>query len=93
MLGPESGIFDEHLLLLRRSYRLLYTKFELSGIHVCDPSVNTASHHHSYDILGFCISILQFALAVGRFAQHAPELGQGDKFIKILVQDSISHSY
>lgn len=50
VLGPESGIFDEHLLLLRRSYRLLYTKFVLSGIHVCDPSVNTASHHHWHTI-------------------------------------------
>jgi hypothetical protein len=38
--------FCEHLLLLRRSYRLPYVKFVLSGFHVCGPSVNTASHLH-----------------------------------------------
>ncbi|KAG1766791.1 hypothetical protein EDD22DRAFT_339510 [Suillus occidentalis] len=46
VLGPESGIFDEHLLSLRRSYRLPYIKFVLSDFHVCGPSVNTASHLH-----------------------------------------------
>jgi hypothetical protein len=46
----------------------------LSGIYVCGPSVNSVPSSLDYDILGFCASVLQFALAVGRFAQHAPEM-------------------
>ncbi|KAG0695827.1 hypothetical protein DFH29DRAFT_879781 [Suillus ampliporus] len=82
VLGPQSGISA--------------TEFVLSGINVCGPSVNTASHLPlAYDILGLCTSILQFSLAVGRFAQHALEMRrmlhrwQVNEFMKILVQDSI----
>ncbi|KAG1732013.1 uncharacterized protein EDB91DRAFT_704498 [Suillus paluster] len=82
VLGPKSGISA--------------TEFVLSGINVCGPSVNTASSLPlAYDIFGLCTSVLQFALAVGRFTQHALEMRQMlhrwqvNEFMKILVQDSI----
>ncbi|OJA16923.1 hypothetical protein AZE42_10240 [Rhizopogon vesiculosus] len=82
VLGPHSGISA--------------TEFVLSGISVCGPYVNTASVLPlAYDILGLCTSILQFALAVGRFIKHALEMRQMlhrwqvNEIMKVLVQDSI----
>ncbi|OAX37565.1 hypothetical protein K503DRAFT_857284 [Rhizopogon vinicolor AM-OR11-026] len=82
VLGPDSGISA--------------TEFVLSGISVCGPYVNTASVFPlAYDILGLCTTILQFALAVGRFVKHALEMRQMlhrwqvNGIMKVLVQDSI----
>jgi hypothetical protein len=82
--------------IIAYSYHLQATEFVLSGIYVCGPAVNTASVLPlAYDILILCTTILQFALAVGRFIKHALEMRnmlhrwQVNEIMKVLVQDSI----
>ncbi|KAF9224533.1 hypothetical protein BS17DRAFT_80312 [Gyrodon lividus] len=86
IFGPHSGISA--------------TEWILSGIHVCGPSVDTASPLPlAWDITGIIVNILLFLLAVGRFIKHAIEMRrmfhrwQVNDLLKVLVRDSIIYFF
>ncbi|KAF8844789.1 hypothetical protein BDN67DRAFT_1007945 [Paxillus ammoniavirescens] len=86
IFGPKSGISA--------------TEWILSGIHVCGPSVDTASPLPlAWDITSITINILLFLLAIGRFAKHAFEMRrmlhrwQVNDLMKVLVRDSIVYFF
>ncbi|KIJ59418.1 hypothetical protein HYDPIDRAFT_118512 [Hydnomerulius pinastri MD-312] len=86
IFGPDSGINA--------------TEWILSGIHVCGPSVNTASPLPlAWDITGVTINFLLFFLAIGRFIKHALEMRRMlhrwkvNDLMKVLVKDSIIYFF
>ncbi|KAF9233364.1 hypothetical protein BU15DRAFT_80206 [Melanogaster broomeanus] len=86
IFGPRSGVSA--------------TEFVLSGIHICSPSVNSASPLAlAWDITSVTINILLFLLAIGRFTKHALEMRrmlhrwQVNELMTVLVKDSIIYFF
>ncbi|KAF8128234.1 hypothetical protein EV363DRAFT_1510561 [Boletus edulis] len=86
LLGPQSGISA--------------TEYIVSGIHLCDPNINTnTSLPFAWDILGIVNNSLLFLLAVGCFIKHALDMRRMlhkwkvSDLMGVLLRDSIVYFF